>query len=97
MAAYGTIMIAKLAVGASVDDWRKSLEDWKRERNVPGFQAEYTLAADDGRTMVSCVVFESKELYTQLADDPEQDKWYGERVAPLLEGEPRWIDGTWAD
>ena len=48
MASYGTIMIGKLKSGASVDDWRKSLEDWKT-RNVPGFQGEYTLVSDEGR------------------------------------------------
>ena len=97
MASYGTIMIGKLATGTSVSDWRKGLEDWKRERKVAGFQGEYTLIGDDGHTIVSCVTFESKDLYTKLADDPAQDKWYSERVAPLLDGEPQWIDGTWAE
>ena len=96
MASYGTVMIGKLASGASPEDWRKGLEDWKRERDVAGFRSEYTLVGDDGRTIVSCVVFESRELYLQLANDPEQDKWHRERVLPLLEGEPQWIDGTWA-
>ena len=94
MASYGTIMIGKLKSGASVDDWRKSLEDWKT-RNVPGFQGEYTLVSDEGRTIVSCVTFESKDLYFQLANDPEQDKWYQAKVAPMLDGDPQWIDGTW--
>jgi len=94
---YGTIMIGKLASGASVSDWRKGLEDWKRERNVSGFQGEYTLIGDDGRAIVSCVTFESKDSYRRLADDPAQDKWYQERVAPLLESNPQWIDGTWVD
>jgi hypothetical protein len=96
MASYGTIMIAKLAGTASLADWQKSLEDWKRERNVAAFQGEYTLLGDDGKTLVSCVVFESKDKYFALANDPEQDKWWRERVAPLLDGEPQWIDGTWA-
>lgn len=97
MASYGTIMIAKLADGKSTSDWQKSLEDWKSERNVPAFQGEYTLVSDDGRTIVSCVTFESKESYQALADDPEQDKWYQARVAPLLDGDPQWIDGAWLD
>lgn len=97
MASYGTIMIGKLASGASLDDWRKALEDWKRERDASGFEGEYTLIGDDGQTLVSCVSFQSKELYSKLADDPEQDRWYRERVTPLLDGEPRWIDGTWAE
>ena len=97
MASYGTIMIGKLASSASLGDWRKGLEDWKRERNVAGFQGEYTLLADDGSTIVSCVTFESEEAYRELANDPAQDKWYQERIAPLLESEPQWIDGTWSD
>lgn len=97
MASYGTIMIGKLAAGKSIGDWTKGLEDWKRERDVPGFQGEYTLLGDDERTIVSCVTFESKELYFKLANDPGQDKWYQERVVPLLDGDPQWIDGTWAE
>ncbi|HZT67104.1 MAG TPA: hypothetical protein VFA11_15050 [Acidimicrobiales bacterium] len=97
MAAYGTVMLGKLAVGASMDDWRKGLEDWKRERRVPGFQGEYALLGDDKRTIVSCVSFESEQAYRRLAEDPEQDQWYRERIAPLLEGDPQWIDGSWAD
>ncbi len=95
MASYGTVMTARLAASASLDDWQKSLEEWKRERNVPGFAAEYTLLGDDGRTIVSCVIFESKDAYLALADDPEQDTWWRERVMPLLDGDPQWVDGSW--
>ena len=68
----------------------------RRYRHRTPVRGEYTLVGDDGRTIVSCVVFESKELYFQLANDPEQDNWYRERVARLLDGDPQWIDGTWA-
>jgi hypothetical protein len=95
MASYGTIMIGKLAATATIEDWHKDLEDWKRERNVEGFVAEYTLLGDDGKTIVSCVIFESEESYRRLADDPEQDRWWRERVVPLLEGDVQWIDGRW--
>ena len=30
-----------------------------------------------------------------LADSSEQDEWYQKHYAPLLAGEPKWIDGTW--
>ena len=46
---------------------------------------------------MSCVVFESKDAYLALANDPEQDKWYQAKVAPMLDGDPQWIDGTWPD
>lgn len=97
MASYGTVMIGKLGEGVSVEDWLRGLEEWKKERQVPGFHGEYTLVGDDERTLVSCVVFESKALYQQLADDPEQDRWWTEKVVPLLDGEPQWIDGHWAE
>ena len=95
MASYGTIMIGKLAEGVTADDWQKGLAEWKRERNVPGFQGEYSLVTDDGRTIVNCVVFESRDQYFQLADDPVQDEWYRTKIAPLLDGDPQWIDGYW--
>lgn len=88
-------MIGKLKPGKQ-GDWTKGLEDWKSERKVPGFVNEYTLIADDGLTLASCVVFESKDAYMALANDPLQDRWWRDRVVPLLDGEVRWIDGTWA-
>ena len=93
--AYGTVMIARLTDGVSVDDWLAGIAEWKKARNVPGFGGEYTLVADDGR-LVSCVIFESKEQYQTLADDPEQDAWWTAKARPLLASDPEWIDGTWA-
>ena len=97
MASYGTIMIGKLAAGASESDWQRGIQEWKTERKAAGFIDEYVLASDDGKTIVSCVVFESKDAYLALANDPEQDKWYQAKVAPMLDGDPQWIDGTWPD
>jgi hypothetical protein len=97
MPSYGTVMIGKLAEGMTLSEWKNELEEWKRARNVPGFQNAYALVTDDGETIVTCAVFESKESYFKLADDPEQDKWYQEKIAPRLNGEPTWIDGTWSD
>jgi L-rhamnose mutarotase len=94
MAAYGTIMIGRLADGATVEQWMAGVEEWQQARKVDGFSGEYTFLADDGR-LFSCVIFESKEQYQRLADDPDQDRWWSEKTRPLLAGEPEWIDGTW--
>jgi hypothetical protein len=92
---YGTTMIGTLAAGVSADDVRTELEAWKAQRHVPGFMSAHLLDGDDGKTIVNVAVFESKEAYLALADDPEQGKWWDEHFAPLLDGEPRWIDGAW--
>lgn len=42
--------------------------------------------------LIMTVVFASKTLYEDNANDPEQDRWYRQLVA-LLEEEPQWIDG----
>ena len=93
-------MLGKLKPG-SFPAWKDGLTEWKRERvdagQVDGFQSEYTLYGDDGVSIASVVVFESKEKYMALADDPEQDKWWQAKVVPLLDGDVTWTDGTWAD
>ena len=94
MASYGTVMIGRLADGVTIDDWMRSVKAWQEERQVAGFQGEYTLQGDDGR-IVSCVIFESKESYQALSDDPEQDRWWTETARPLLAADPDWIDGSW--
>jgi hypothetical protein len=53
------------------------------------------LRADDGSTVVMAVQFDAKEQYVALADAPEQDEWWRTVMAPMLDGEPTWIDGTW--
>lgn len=92
---YGTTMIGTLADGVTADDVRKELHAWREQRNVPGFKTTHVMVADDGKTVVNVAVFDSKEAYLALADDPEQSKWWGEHYAPLLQGEPKWLDGTW--
>jgi len=64
-------------------------------REVDGFQASYPLASDDGTTVVTCISFESKEKYLALANDPAQDEWWRTVMAPMLDGDPQWIDGSW--
>jgi len=90
---YGTVMIAKIKGDPA--EMMRAAEKWNTERQVPGYIRSDALAADDGGTIVVAVQFESKEQYQALADSPEQDEWYRTVMAPMLDGEPTWIDGTW--
>lgn len=92
---YGTTMIGKLAAGVTADDVTNELKNWTSQRQVPGYMSSHILVGDDGKTVVNVAVFESKEAYFALANDPEQSKWWEEHYAPLLDGEPTWIDGAW--
>jgi hypothetical protein len=94
---YGTVMIGRLANATSVEDYRKAVEDWKTHRapHVPGFLDEWVMIADDGVTVVNVVRFRSRKDYAALADDPAQSEWWAEKAAPLFDGDPQWIDGTW--
>lgn len=92
---YGTTMIGKLAAGVSADDVRNELKAWESQRQVAGFMSSHVLLGDDGKTIVNVAVFESKDAYFALANDPEQGKWWEAHYAPLLDGDPQWIDGAW--
>lgn len=92
---YGTTMIGKLAEGVGAEQIAAELNAWEAERDVPGYLSSHVMVSDDGRTIVNVAVFEDKEKYMALADDPEQDKWYQQHYAPLLDGDPQWIDGIW--
>lgn len=93
---YGTTMIATLAEGVGADAVRAVLDDWARDHPVEGFASSHVLVSDDGKTVVNAVFFESKQAYQALSADPSQAAWWEERFAPLLAGEPRWIDGPWS-
>ena len=92
---YGTTMIGTLATGVTVKDLEAELKAWETERKVKGYMSSHVLVADDGQTVVNVAVFDSKKSYLALADDPEQDEWYQKHFAPMLAGEPQWIDGDW--
>jgi len=92
---YGTAMIGKLATGVTADQIRAELTAWESARKVPGYVSSHVLIADDGKTIVNVAVFDTKENYMALADDPAQDDWYQNHYAPLLDGDPEWIDGEW--
>lgn len=89
---YGTVMIATLT--GNLEAMQQASEQWALERHVPGFLVDELLVGDDGRTVVLVVFFASREDYERLAEDPEQDRWYSQHVAPNV-SDVRWIDGTW--
>ncbi|HSP36533.1 MAG TPA: DUF1059 domain-containing protein [Frankiaceae bacterium] len=91
---YGTVMIGKMRSGG--DEMRAALQQWVRDRNVPGFLREDLLAAEDG-TIVAGVTFASREDYQRLGDDPAQSEWWSTVLAPMLDGEPLWFDGPWLE
>ena len=94
---YGSVMIGTLA--GSAEPVREAMEVWLKERgpHAVGFVDAGVLIGDDGETVVTFARFTDQESYTTLADDPDQDAWYRERLAPALDGEPRWIDGEWTN
>jgi hypothetical protein len=92
-AGFGTTMVAKLTKG-SLDDITAGLLAWEDEMRAPGFIGAQIQVSEDG-TLVNTAVFTDRDTYYRLADDPAQDRWYQERIAPYIEGEPRWIDGDW--
>lgn len=92
---YGTVMIGRS--DASIDTLRALVGDWARDIGAnSGYVDERVLDADDGQVVV-CVRFHSKADYVALADNPQQVAWWDEVMAPLLQGEPTWIDGEWHD
>jgi hypothetical protein len=94
---YGTVMIGQLA--APIDKVEAVSKAWEEKKgaSLAGFVSSTVLLADDGQTVVLCARFKDKASYEALAEDPDQDRWWTEEMAPLLETEVRWIDGTWRD
>ena len=88
-------MIGKLAAGANAAQFGAELKAWEAERDVPGYMSSHVMITEDGTTVVNVAVFDTKENYMALADDPAQDDWYQKHLAPLLDGDPQWIDGNW--
>ena len=91
---YGTAMVARAR--ADADEVVRALLDWHAERapKIDGFVAAGVVVSPDGR-VVNYAEFESREAYEKLGSDAEQDRWWRERMAPLLDGDPEWIDGDW--
>lgn len=91
---FGTIALFKPKEG-QIDALNDLFEQWWQERRpkIKGAISStiYRNVSNPAELMVA-VVFDSKENYQANASDPEQNVWY-QKVAALLEGEPRWIDG----
>lgn len=83
---YGTIMILKMKSPATVETLLDALKKWE-ERKVPGYQGSWVLSGEDDGTVVSCVSFDSKELYDALSNDSAQDEWWQGVIAPMLDGD----------
>jgi hypothetical protein len=92
---YGTTMIARTS--ARREEVQAAFDTWLRERapSVTGFVDAGVLFGDDGHTVINWARFTDKATYQALADDPVQDEFWQSRMAPLLEGDPQWVDGEW--
>jgi hypothetical protein len=97
MAMYGTVMIGRLAAGTSPDEFTKKLRAYSNRDRSDGFVDASILITDDGTQVVVATRFASKEQYWALADTSEQDDWYQSTLAPMLDGDPTWIDGSWSE
>ena len=91
---FGTIALLKPKEG-QIDAINALFEEWWTERRpkVQGAISStiYRNVSNPAELMIA-VVFDSKENYQANAADPAQNDWY-QKMAALLEGEPRWIDG----
>ncbi len=93
---YGTTMIA--TTKSNRQEIQAAFDDWLRERapHITGFVDAGVLYSDDGLTVINWARFSDREAYQALSDDPAQEAFWLARLAPLLEGEPRWVDGEWS-
>ena len=93
---YGTTMIA--STRADREEIQAAFDDWLRERapHIPGFVDAGVLYGEDGVTLVNWARFADRAAYQALSDDPDQAAFWLARMAPLLEGDPRWVDGEWS-
>lgn len=91
---YGTVMIGK--THATSQQLLALTQDWAEANGKKaGYIDGWVLSTDDHR-MVLAVRFESKEAYIKLADDPNQDTWWEQKLRPMLDEDPTWIDGEWS-
>jgi quinol monooxygenase YgiN len=91
---FGTIAVVKPRPGqeaAVVEHFNRWWKD--RAPRVPGvLMGTLNRNTSNPAELMMTVVFASANAYQNNANDPEQDRWFRELV-PLLEEEPRWIDG----
>ncbi len=94
---YGTVMIGRLAPGTSPTEFTEKLQAYSNRERSDGFVDANILVTDDGTQVVIATRFATREQYWALADTTDQDDWYQSTLAPMLDGDPTWIDGTWSD
>jgi heme-degrading monooxygenase HmoA len=94
---YGTVMIGQLAPGTSPTEFIEKLQAYSNRDRSDGFVDANILVTDDGTQVVIATRFATREQYWALADTTDQDDWYRSTLAPMLDGDPTWIDGTWSD
>jgi hypothetical protein len=97
MAMYGTVMIGRLAAGTSPEHFTDALRAYSNRDRSDGFVDANILISDESTQVVVATRFASKEQYWALADTPDQDNWYRSTLAPMLDGDPTWIDGSWSE
>jgi hypothetical protein len=94
MAAYGTMFRVWLRDGVSENALREHLERWQRELGprFPGSVRDLLLKVDGAeREYVVLHLFASREAYSAMAGDAEQDRWYQGLLA-LLDVPPQFTD-----
>lgn len=95
---YGTI--AKLSpLPGKADEILKFTSDWNETIGVTvkGKVAAYTFTPDANTAhLYILAIFEDEATYKANADDPVQDEWY-QKMRALLQADPDWMDGTFAE
>lgn len=91
---YGTVGIYKVKP-ERVDDFKALMDEWDRELRPNiwrgGAALIYQLEADP-TTFIASAAAPSKKDYFEIADNPDQDKWF-QRVRECLAEDPQWNDG----
>ena len=94
MAGFGTVWRMKVKP-ERVEDFIALNEEWDRTYR-PGLPAGsggiIFRLAEDPTVFMGAAVSPDRKAYFELADDPEQDKWFS-RVRECLESDPEWNDG----
>ena len=95
---YGTVADIRVKPGHQ-GDLTKLIKEWNTERKpkIPGAVSGYLVQLDsDPQDMIMIGIFESKGVYQNNANDPEQDAWF-RRTMEHLESEPDWHDGQFTE
>jgi len=91
---YGTIMRARVKPGRR-DELERFIPDYAPAPDSGFIGVQVGWEDKDPNRLVLVVVFKDKESYVRNADDPRTDEMYRKQLE-FLEGEPEWIDVSWA-